>query len=148
MRHRKAGRKLNRTSEHRRAMFGNMATSLFRHERIQTTTPKAKELRSVADKLVTLAKRGDLHARRQAARVVKDDEILSKLFGELAERFAERPGGYTRVLHIGKRRGDNAPMSLIELVDSADAAVDEHAETEEETAADDAEETAGAEADA
>lgn len=137
MRHRKAGRKLNKKPAHRKAMFANMATSLFRHERIQTTTPKAKELRSHAEKLITLAKKGDLHARRQAARIVKDDEVLGKLFGELATRFADRPGGYTRVLHIGKRRGDNAPMSIIELVDAPDATVEV---TEEEIVEDTAEE--------
>lgn len=123
MRHRKAGRKLNKKPAHRKAMFANMATSLLRHERIQTTTPKAKELRAVADKLVTLAKRGDLHARRQAARLINDNEVLTKLFGELAQRFADRPGGYTRVLQIGPRRGDNAPMAIIELVDAPDATV-------------------------
>lgn len=121
MRHRNAGRKLNKKPAHRKAMFANMVTSLFRHERIQTTTPKAKELRSVAEKLVTLAKRGDLHARRLAARVIRDEEVLNKLFSELSGRFAERPGGYTRVLQIGKRRGDNAPMAIIELVDAPDA---------------------------
>lgn len=135
MRHRKSGRKLNKKPAHRKAMFANMATSLFEHERIQTTTPKAKELRSVAEKLITLGKRGDLHARRQAARLVKDPAILAKLFGEIAGRFEERPGGYTRVLHIGKRRGDNAPMSIIELVGAPDAAVEEY--VDESVAADD-----------
>lgn len=125
MRHRKSGRKLNKTASHRKAMFSNMATSLFRHERIQTTVPKAKELRRVAEKLITLAKRGDLHARRQAARIVKDHEVLQKLFGELGERFADRPGGYTRVLKVGVRAGDNAPIAIIELVDAAEARVDE-----------------------
>ena len=139
MRHRKAGRKLNRKPAHRKAMFANMATSLFRHERIQTTTPKAKELRSHAEKLVTLAKRGDLHARRQAAAIIRDDVVLAKLFGELAERFAKRPGGYTRVLHIGKRRGDNAPMSIIELVDAPDATVEEYVEETGDDAAEEAE---------
>lgn len=121
MRHRKAGRKLNRTASHRKAMFANMATSLFLHERIQTTTPKAKELRPFAEKLITLAKRGDLAARRQAAKYVKDAAVLDKLFSDLADRFQDRPGGYTRILHIGKRAGDNAPMSLIELVDATEA---------------------------
>jgi large subunit ribosomal protein L17 len=102
-----------------------MATSLFRHERIQTTVPKAKELRSVAEKLITLAKRGDLHARRQAARIVKDHEILQKLFSDLGPRFANRPGGYTRVLRVGVRAGDNAPIAIIELVDAAEATVEE-----------------------
>jgi large subunit ribosomal protein L17 len=128
MRHRKSGRKLNKKPAHRKAMFANMAMSLFRHERIQTTTPKAKELRSAAEKLITLAKRGDLHARRQAARLVRDPEILGKLFSELSTRYADRPGGYTRVLHIGKRRGDNAPMSIIELVGAPAATVEEYVE--------------------
>jgi large subunit ribosomal protein L17 len=132
MRHRKSGRKLNKKPAHRKAMFANMATSLFRHERIQTTTPKAKELRSVAEKLITLAKRGDLHARRRAGRIVRDPEILAKLFSELSARYTERPGGYTRVLHIGKRRGDNAPLSIIELVGAPEARVEEYVE---ETAA-------------
>ncbi|MFT6395429.1 MAG: large subunit ribosomal protein L17 [Bradymonadia bacterium] len=135
MRHRKSGRKLNKKPAHRKAMFANMATSLFEHERIQTTTPKAKELRSVAEKLITLAKRGDLHARRQAARIVKDPVMLTKLFSDLATRFEERPGGYTRVLHIGKRRGDNAPMSIIELVGAPEASVEEY--VEDDVAADD-----------
>lgn len=124
MRHRKSGRKLNKTASHRKAMFSNMATSLFRHERIQTTVPKAKELRAVAEKLITLAKRGDLHARRQAARIIKDHEILQKLFSDLGPRFATRPGGYTRVLRIGVRAGDNAPLAIIELVDAAEATVE------------------------
>lgn len=140
MRHRKAGRKLNRKPAHRKAMFANMATSLFRHERIQTTTPKAKELRSHAEKLITLAKRGDLHARRQAAAIIRDNEVLAKLFSELAERFANRPGGYTRVMHLGPRKGDNAPMSIIELVDAPDASVEEYVdETAEEATAEEAE---------
>ncbi|TVR01157.1 MAG: 50S ribosomal protein L17 [Deltaproteobacteria bacterium] len=118
MRHLKRGRKLNRNASHRKAMFANMVTSLFLHERIQTTTPKAKELRRFAERLITLAKRGDLHARRQAAALLRDDEVLRKLFSELAERYAERNGGYTRVLKLGNRRGDNAPMAQIELVDA------------------------------
>jgi large subunit ribosomal protein L17 len=135
MRHRKSGRKLNKTASHRKAMFSNMATSLFRHERIQTTVPKAKELRAVAEKLITLAKRGDLHARRQAARIIKDHEILQKLFSDLGPRFATRPGGYTRVLRIGVRAGDNAPLAIIELVDAAEAtveAIEEVASAEDE----------------
>ncbi|MCB9506790.1 MAG: 50S ribosomal protein L17 [Myxococcales bacterium] len=124
MRHRNSGRKLNKSSSHRKAMFANMATSLFLHERIQTTTPKAKELRGFADRLVTLAKRGDAHAKRLAARYIQDREVLDKLFGELATRFAERPGGYTRVLHLGNRTGDNAPMSIVEVVGVADAIVE------------------------
>lgn len=124
MRHRKNGRKLNRTSAHRKAMFANMATSLILHERITTTVPKAKELRTVIEPLITLAKRGDLHARRLAARTIRQDDALHKLFSELAERFAERPGGYTRVVKIGNRRGDNAPIAFIEFVDAAEAQFD------------------------
>jgi large subunit ribosomal protein L17 len=139
MRHRKAGRKLNKKPAHRKSMFANMATSLFRHERIQTTTPKAKELRRFAERLITLAKRGDLHARRQAAALVRDPEVLEKLFGDLAGRFAERPGGYTRIVQIGKRRGDNAPMAIIELVDAAAATVVTVALDDEEGAATEAE---------
>jgi large subunit ribosomal protein L17 len=116
MHHRKKGRKLNRTAAHRRAMLRNMATSLFRHERIETTTAKAKELRPFAERIITLAKRGDLHARRLAARKIPDREILGKLFDELGPRFAERPGGYTRILKLGTRRGDAAETALIELV--------------------------------
>jgi large subunit ribosomal protein L17 len=117
MRHRKGPRKLNRTSSHRKAMLANMASALVKHEQIVTTLPKAKELRSVVDKLVTLGKRGDLHARRQALSVIKDRDLVAKLFSILAERYAERPGGYTRVLKAGFRYGDSAPMAIIELVD-------------------------------
>lgn len=127
MRHRKSGRKLNKSPSHRKAMLANMATSLILHERIQTTTPKAKELRSVIEPLITLGKRGDLHARRLAARTVKDPIALAKLFDELASRFDERNGGYTRVLKVMNRRGDNAPIAIIELVDSEEAAVDQDA---------------------
>ena len=117
MRHRKAGRKLNRTWEHRKAMFANMATSVIIHEQIVTTLPKAKEMRSIVDKLITLGKRGDLHARRQAASKLKDPEAVKKLMDVLGPRYAERPGGYTRVLKAGFRYGDNAPMAVLELVD-------------------------------
>ena len=117
MRHRKQGRKLNRTQSHRKAMFMNMSVALLTHEQIVTTLPKAKELRSVVDKLITLGKRGDLHARRQAASQLQDGDAVKKLFSSLAERYAERPGGYTRVLKAGFRYGDNAPMAVIELVD-------------------------------
>lgn len=116
MRHRKKGRPLSRTASHRSAVLRNLATSLFRHERIETTTAKAKELRPYAERLISLAKRGDLHARRLAARKIADREILGRLFDELGPRYAERPGGYTRVLKVGRRRGDAAEMSLIELV--------------------------------
>ena len=116
MRHRKKGRKLSRTASHRRATLRNMATSLFLHERIETTTAKAKELRPYAERLITLAKRGDLHARRLAAAKIQDRDVVGKLFDEIGPRFAERPGGYTRILKLGARKGDAADMSLIELV--------------------------------
>ena len=116
MRHRKKGRKLSRAPSHKKATMRNMATSLFRHERIETTTAKAKELRPYAERLITLARRGDLHARRLAATKIQDREVLGKLFGDIAPRFAERPGGYTRILKLGHRKGDAAEMSLIELV--------------------------------
>jgi large subunit ribosomal protein L17 len=117
MRHRMSGRKLNRTSSHRKAMFGNMACALIKHEQITTTLPKAKDLRPVVEKLITLGKRGDLHARRQAIRVLGDEKIADKLFTTLAERYAKRAGGYTRVLKAGFRYGDSAPMALIEFVE-------------------------------
>ena len=117
MRHRKQGRKLNRTQSHRKALFKNMSVSLPTHEQIVTTLPKAKELRAVVDKLITLGKRGDLHARRQAASQLQSNETVQKLFSTLAERYKDRPGGYTRVLKAGFRYGDNAPMAVIELVD-------------------------------
>jgi len=116
MRHLNSGRKLGRTTEHRTALFRNMATSLFRHERIETTDDKAKELRSFAEKLITLAKRGDLHARRQAFQDIRDQEVLAKLFGDIGPRFKARNGGYTRIVKSRIRRGDNAPISIIELV--------------------------------
>ena len=117
MRHGNGYRKLNRTHEHRKAMFANMASSLIEHEQIKTTLPKAKELKRVADKLITLAKRGDLHARRLAAAQIKQEPAVAKLFNVLGERYADRPGGYTRVLKAGFRYGDMAPMAIIELVD-------------------------------
>lgn len=116
MRHRKKGRKLSRTPAHRRATLRNLATSLFLHERIETTTAKAKELRPYAERLITLARRGDLHARRLAARKIGDRDALGKLFDDIGPRFTERPGGYTRILKLGNRKGDAADMSLIELV--------------------------------
>ena len=117
MRHGKSHRKLGRTSAHRTAMFANMAASLIKHEQIVTTLPKAKELRPVVEKLVTLAKRGDLHARRQAISKVRDVEQVGKLFATLGPRYKDRNGGYTRVLKAGFRYGDCAPMAIIELVD-------------------------------
>jgi large subunit ribosomal protein L17 len=116
MRHGKSGKKLGRTSSHRKAMLRNMVTSLFKYEKIQTTDSKAKELRKVADKMVTLGKRGDLHARRQAASYVRDSDVVVKLFSDLSERFRERNGGYTRTVKTGYRVGDNAPMSIVELI--------------------------------
>ncbi len=117
MRHRNSGRKLNRTASHRKALFANMAAALIKHEQIVTTLPKAKELRSVVDRLITLGKRGDLHARRQAISRVRDKAMVSKLFETLGPRYQERNGGYTRVLKAGFRYGDSAPMAVIELVD-------------------------------
>ncbi|MBM9511202.1 50S ribosomal protein L17 [Desulfogranum marinum] len=116
MRHRKAGRKLNRTTAHRKAMLRNMVTSLLEHERIVTTVPKAKEARRVADKMITLGKRGDLHARRQALAYIRSDEVVNKLFNELSEQYMDRQGGYTRIIRTGTRAGDAAPMAIIELV--------------------------------
>ncbi len=122
MRHGNGYRKLNRTHEHRKAMFANMAGSLIEHEQIKTTLPKAKELRRVVDKLVTLGKRGDLHARRQAASQLKQDAYVVKLFDVLGPRYKDRQGGYVRVLRAGFRYGDMAPMAIIEFVDrDADA---------------------------
>jgi len=121
MRHAKHGGKLSRTSAHRKAMLRNMVTSLFDHERIETTDAKAKELRRLADRMITLGKRGDLHARRQALAVIRKRETTAKLFDELAERFRERPGGYTRVLKTRRRAGDAAPMSIVELVEPMEA---------------------------
>ena len=117
MRHGHGYRKLNRTHEHRKAMFGNMAASLIEHEQIKTTLPKAKELRRIIDKLITLGKRGDLHARRQAAAQMPKEEAVKKLFDILGPRYADRNGGYARVLKAGFRHGDMAPMAVIELVD-------------------------------
>ncbi len=116
MRHRKASLKLNRTTSHRTAMFRNMVTSLFKHERIRTTGVKAKELRRWADHLITLAKRGDLHARRQALSIIREKRVVHKLFAEANEKFGNSAGGYTRIVKLGRRAGDAAPMSLIELV--------------------------------
>ncbi len=117
MRHRRSGRKLNRTSSHRKAMFANMAVALLKHEQIRTTLPKAKEMRRVADRMITLGKRGNLHARRRALATLRDAQLVGKLFGALAERYKGRNGGYTRVLRDGFRYGDSAPMAVIELVD-------------------------------
>ena len=117
MRHRNAGRKLNRTATHRSALFASLAVALIKHEQIATTLPKAKELRRVADRLITLAKRGDLHARRLVFSRIRDEAMVAKLFDTLGPRYADRPGGYTRVMKAGFRYGDSAPMAVIELVD-------------------------------
>jgi large subunit ribosomal protein L17 len=122
MRHGNSGRKLNRTSSHRKAMFANMAVALLKHEQITTTLPKAKDLRPIVEKLITLGKRGGLHARRQAWSVLRDDTVTAKLFDALAERYKARPGGYTRVLKSGFRHGDAAAMAVIELIDRDPAA--------------------------
>lgn len=116
MRHRKSGVKLNRTSSHRKAMFRNMVTSLFKHDKITTTDVKAKELRRWADQMITLAKRGDLHARRQALAVIMEKDVVHKLFEDAAERFGATKGGYTRITKMGFRSGDAAPMSVIEII--------------------------------
>ena len=116
MRHRKSGNRLGRTTSHRQAMLRNMVTSLLDHERIVTTTPKAKEVRKVADKMITLAKRGDLHARRQALSVIRDKKVVAKLFDVLKDEYMDRNGGYTRIIKTGNRVGDAAPMAIIELV--------------------------------
>jgi large subunit ribosomal protein L17 len=116
MRHLNKGRKLSRTSSHRKAMFANMATSLFEHEQLETTVAKAKDLRGIAEGLIQLGKRGDLHARRQAYQTIRDQAVLKKLFEEIAPRYQTRNGGYTRVLKTGTRKGDAAPMAVIGLV--------------------------------
>lgn len=116
MRHRNSGRKLGRTSSHREAMFRNMVTSLFEHERIVTTTPKAKEARRIADKMITLAKRGDLHAKRQALGYIRSRDVVAKLFDVIHLQYADRNGGYTRIIQTGVRQGDAAPMAILELV--------------------------------
>ena len=117
MRHRQAGRKLNRTSSHRKSLFKNMAQALIKHEQIVTTLPKAKELKRFIEKLITLGKKSNLHARRLAFNQIRDKEMVSKLFGNLAPRYSDRSGGYSRVLKAGYRTGDDAPMAVIELVD-------------------------------
>ena len=122
MRHRNSGRKLNRTASHRSALFVSLACALIKHEQIVTTLPKAKDLRRVADRLITLAKKGDLHARRLAMSRIQDEAMVSKLFGTLGPRYADRPGGYTRVMKAGFRYGDSAPMAVIELVDRDEGA--------------------------
>ena len=116
MRHKRLGRKLGVTTKHRRSMLRNMVTDFLRHEKIKTTDTRAKELRRLSEKMITLAKEGSLHSRRKAAEIIRDKTVLKKLFEEIAQKFKDRPGGYTRIIKLGYRRGDNAPISLIELV--------------------------------
>ncbi len=145
MKHRVAGRRLDRTTEHRTAMFRNMVTSLLRHERIVTTTPKAKELKRIADKIITLGKNGTPHARRQAYRDVRDVEVLSKLFDVIGPLFKARPGGYTRIIKVGRRVGDNAETAMIELVERTSAATDGEPKAEKKAKAPKAEKVPKAE---
>ena len=121
MRHNVSGRKLNRTPAHRKALYRNLVTALFKNERITTTVPKAKEARSLAEKLITFAKAGDLHSRRRVARKINEPAVLQKLFDEIGPRYSERPGGYTRILRMGFRKGDNAELAILELVDGTAA---------------------------
>ncbi|MDE2800631.1 MAG: 50S ribosomal protein L17 [Gemmatimonadota bacterium] len=139
MRHGKRGRKLGRTASHKKAMLNNMATSLFDNGKVRTTLPKAKELRSVAERLISFAKRGDLHARRQVLRRIQNKVVLTKLFEEIGPSFADRSGGYTRILKLGPRRGDSSELCLIELV--VDDAINESddVETESDTSAEEEE---------
>ena len=140
MRHARGYRRLNRTHEHRKALFANMAGSLIEHEQIKTTLPKAKELRPIVEKLITLAKRGDLHARRQAASQLKQDMHVAKLFDVLGARYKDRQGGYVRIMKAGFRYGDMAPMAIIEFVerDTAAKGAADRARVEAESAADEA----------
>ena len=117
MRHNKSGKRLGRNTPHRAAMLRNMVTSLFEHEKITTTDARAKELRKVVDRMITLGKRGDLHARRQVLSVIRDQKVVAKLFDQIGPRYKDRPGGYTRIIKIGSRLGDNAPQSIIALVE-------------------------------
>lgn len=117
MRHNKSGKRLGRNTPHRAAMLRNMVTSLFEHEKITTTDARAKELRKVVDRMITLGKRGDLHARRQVLSVIRDQKVVAKLFDQIGPRFKDRPGGYTRIIKVGSRLGDNAPQSIIALVE-------------------------------
>ncbi len=125
MRHRKDHRKLGRSPSHRRAMLRNLVTSLLEHEEVRTTEAKAKEVRRVAERMITLGKRGTLHARRRALRTIRDRDVAAKVFDTLAERYSDRPGGYTRILKLGPRVGDNADMAIIQLVSGAESGGDE-----------------------
>ncbi len=130
MRHKVAGRKLGRNPSHRKAMLRNIVTSLLEHERIVTTVPKAKEVRRIAEKMITLGKRGDLHARRQALSYIRTKDIVAKLFDELSEQYADRQGGYTRIIRTGTRYGDAAPMAIVELV-GYEEVIEEEPDSEE-----------------
>ncbi len=132
MRHRKQGRGLSRSPSHRKAMLSNLATSVLDAERVQTTTAKAKEVRRLVERLITFGKRRDLHARRQVLRVIRNETVVAKLFGPLADRYADRPGGYTRIVRLGHRQGDAADMSILELIDREVATEDQTAETADE----------------
>jgi len=141
MRHNKSGRKLGRKPDHRQHMMRNMVTSFLENEKITTTVTRAKELRKLAERMITLGKRGDLHARRQALQVIRDPKVVAKLFEMIAPRFSDRPGGYTRIIKLVNRQGDNAPMAIIELVEEgyeaslkADSAITEEKVAEEATA--------------
>jgi large subunit ribosomal protein L17 len=134
MRHLKAGRKFGRTSAHRKALFRNLVGALIERERISTTLAKAKELRGKVERTITLGKKGTLHARRQAFKLAPQKEAVQKVFGSLADRYANRPGGYTRIIKIGPRRGDNAPMAFIELVDREGETAAPKKETQKKTA--------------
>ena len=139
MRHGKRGRKLNRTASHRKAMLNNMATSLFTNGKVRTTVPKAKELRGVAERLISFAKRGDLHARRQVLRRIQNKVVLTKLFEEIGPSFADRGGGYTRILKLGPRRGDSSELCLIELVSDDAITESDVEETESDASAEEEE---------
>ena len=143
MRHGMSGRKFNRTKSHRRALLANLANALIKHEQITTTLPKAKDLRPYTERLITLGKRGTLHARRQAAAILRDDKMVAKLFSALAERYKDRNGGYTRVIKAGFRHGDAAPMGLIELVDRDVEAKGQDSGPKPEPVVNDEEEMAG-----
>lgn len=129
MRHRKQGRGLSRSPSHRKAMLSNLAASVLDTERVRTTTAKAKEVRRLVERLITFGKRNDLHARRQVLRVIRNESVVAKLFGPLADRYADRPGGYTRIVRVGHRQGDAADMSILELIDRDGATADQAAET-------------------
>ncbi|MEA3362058.1 MAG: 50S ribosomal protein L17 [Thermodesulfobacteriota bacterium] len=137
MRHNKSGRRLGRKPDHRQHMMKNMVTSFFENEKITTTVTRAKELRKLVDKMITLGKRGDLHARRQALRVIRDQKVVTKLFEMISPRYAQRPGGYTRIIKLENRQGDNAPMAIIELVEEGFEPKEKVEKTSSEEAAED-----------